>query len=599
MGVNPVVLEIIRGSLRSTIQEMELLMERCAMSPFIKEKKDYFVGIYDTRSRIVCCHISSSGPGMVTPILEAYPLEDMCPGDVYWFNDPYISKGAVQHHQDMVFAMPVFDSGKVVAFTVTYGHYQDIGGMKAGSISPHASEIFHEGTLVPPIRIYRAGQLNDEAYRMFLRNSRLPDMVEGDTKAMIASCHLAETRLLELLERYGHDTVVEAFETIIDHTAARTRVLFRELIPQGTYTFHDYLDDDGVEGRPYRVELTLSREGDRVRLDATQSDDQARGPINYITNPGLLQIAYGRYLLALDPSLEVNEGILQNLDEWITREGSIVQPRFPAPLGMRAHTRFRVVACMFGTLAQANGGQVPANSPVYVLYYFRAQHPLTHQPILCIEGLGVGLGARPFADGIDAIYYIAQENYPVEYVEKDFPLRIEQYAMRADSGGPGLYRGGCGIVRDVRVLCDQAELGTRMENSKFPPYGVTGGRAGRPGKILLNPGTPEERAIPTVGDGVQLKCGDLLRLMTCGGGGWGDPFSRDPMLVQQDVARGFVSAPGALEDYGVVLDPLSFGIDKTATEERRQQGPHVLPLFDRGSAFAQGEAEWYTKHSSG
>jgi N-methylhydantoinase B len=599
MGVNPVVLEIIRGSLRSTIQEMELLMERCAMSPFIKEKKDYFVGIYDTQSRIVCCHISSSGPGMVAPILAAYPLEDMCPGDVYWFNDPYISQGAVQHHQDMVFAVPVFDAEKVMAFSVTYGHYQDIGGMKAGSISPHASEIFHEGILVPPIRIYRAGQLNDEAYRLFLRNSRLPDMVEGDTKAMIASCRLAESRLLELLARYGHDTVREAFETIISHTTKRTRALFHELIPQGTYTFHDYLDDDGVEGRPYRVELTMSREGDQVCLDATRSDDQARGPINYVTNPGLLQIAYGRYLLALDPSLDVNEGLLQNLDTWITREGSLVQPRFPAPLGMRAHTRFRVVACMFGALAQANGGQVPANSPVYVLYYFRTQHPLTHQPILCIEGLGVGLGARPAADGIDAIYYIAQENYPVEYVEKDFPLRIEQYAIRPDSGGPGMYRGGCGIIRDVRVLCATAELGTRMENTKFPPYGVAGGRAGRPGKILLNPGTPEERDIPPVGDGARLKYGDVLRLMTCGGGGWGDPFRRDPLGVQQDVARGFVSVQGALEDYGVVLDPNSLEIDKAGTEERRTQRSTSLPLFDRGPSFAQGEAEWLAKHASG
>ena len=385
MPVNPVVLEIIRGSLRSTIQEMELLMERCAMSPFIKEKKDYFVGIYDTRSRIVCCHISSSGPGMVAPILEAYPLEDMRPGDVYWFNDPYISKGAVQHHQDMVFAMPVFSEGKVVAFTVTYGHYQDIGGMKAGSISPHASEIFHEGILVPPVRIYRAGQLNDEAYRIFLRNSRLPDMVEGDTKAMMASCRLAESRLLEVLERYSQDTVLAAFETIITQTAERTRPLFHKLIPQGTYTFHDYLDSDGVEAQPYRVELTLSRDGDRVRLDATQSDDQARGPINYITNLGLLQIAYGRYLLALDPSLDVNEGLLQNLDEWMTRDGSILQPRFPAPLGMRAHTRFRVVACMFGALAQANGGQVPANSPVYVLYYFRAHHPIPISPFCALK----------------------------------------------------------------------------------------------------------------------------------------------------------------------------------------------------------------------
>jgi N-methylhydantoinase B len=595
MAVNPIVLEIIRGSLRSTIQEMELLMERCAMSPFIKEKKDYFVGIYDTRSRIVCCHISSSGPGMVAPILETYPLEEMRPGDVYWFNDPYISKGAVQHHQDMVFAVPVFFGGRVLAFTVTFGHYQDIGGMKAGSISPHASEIFHEGTLVPPIRIYREGRLNEEAYRIFLRNSRLPGMVEGDTKAMMASCRLAESRLLELLERYGPDTVLESFETIISQTAARTRPLFHDLIPQGTYTFHDYLDNDGVEGRPYRVELTLSREGDRVRLDATQSDDQARGPINYLTNQGLLQIAYGRYLLALDPSLDVNEGLLQNLDEWITREGSLLQPRFPAALGMRAHTRFRVVACIFGALAQANGGQVPANSPVYVLYYFRAQHPVSRQPILCIEGLGVGLGARPFADGVDAIYYIAQENYPVEYVEKDFPLRIEQYAMRPDSGGPGLCRGGCGIVRDVRVLCDTAELGTRMENTKFPPYGVAGGHAGRPGKILLNPGTAEERAIPQVGDGIQLKRGDLLRLMTCGGGGWGDPFSRDPMLVQQDVARGFVSIQRALEDYGVTLDPLSLEIDKAATEERRKHRFNTPSLFDRGPSFAQGEAEWYAK----
>jgi N-methylhydantoinase B len=265
---------------------------------------------------------------------------------------------------------------------------------------------------------------------------------------------------------------------------------------------------------------------------------------------------------------------------------------------MRAHTRFRVIACLFGTLAQANGGQVPANSPVYVLYYFRAQDATTLQPILCIEGLGVGLGARPFADGVDAIYYIAQENYPVEYVEQDFPLRIEQYAMRMDSGGPGLYRGGCGIIRDVRVLCETAELGTRMENTKFPPYGLAGGRAGRPGMILLNPDTSEARQIPPVGDSVRLKRGDLLRLMTCGGGGWGDPFKRDPLLVQQDVARGFVSAKGAFDDYGVALDPLSLEIDKATTEECRKSRLGSPALFDRGPSFIAGEAEWYAKRSS-
>jgi N-methylhydantoinase B len=486
-----------------------------------------------------------------------------------------------------------------VAFTVTYGHYQDIGGVKPGSISPQATEIFHEGTLVPPVRIYRAGQLNQEAYRIFLRNSRLPHMVEGDTKAMMASCRLAESRILELFERYGRETVVAAFQTIIDSTAVRARSLFLDLIPEAEYRFYDYLDTDGVSGRPYRVALTLRRREGRVELDASESDDQGQGPINYMTHLGLVQMAYGRWLLSLDPTLDVNDGLLRNLDTWITRAGSVLQPRFPAPCGMRMHTHYRLVSGIFGTLAQANNGQVPANSPVYVLYYFRTYDPATGQLILCIEGLGVGLGAKPHADGIDVIYYIAQENYPVEYVEKEFPLRIERYAVRPDSGGPGLYRGGCGVIRDVRVLCDAAELGNRMENSKFPPYGVAGGRAGRPGKILLNPGTPEEREVLPTSDGVRLKRGDLLRLMTCGGGGWGDPCGRDPVLVQQDVARGFVSRQGALEDYGVVLAPDTLEIDKAATEALRQDRTSTLPLFDRGPTFAEGEAEWYARRAPG
>jgi N-methylhydantoinase B len=592
-GVDPITLEIIRGALTSTIREMELLMERCAMSPFIKEKKDFFVGIYDRGGRIVACHISASGPGMLAPILRTYPLETMRPGDAYWFNDPYLTDGAVQHHQDMVFVVPVFFGGTIVGFAATFGHYQDIGGLRAGSISPHATEIYHEGVLVPPVRIMREGRLNEEAYRIFLRNSRLPDMVEGDTRAMMASCRIAETRLAELFARYGEATVLAAFDAGIAQTAARARELFLSLVPEGSWTFHDFLDGDGgADSRPYRVELTLSREGDRVTLDGSRSDDQARGPINYVTNPGLLRIAFGRYLQSLDGDLDVNEGLLANLDEWIAREGSLLKPRFPAPLGMRANTRFRVMSCIFGALAQANGGRVPAGSPVYVLYYFRAWDETRRRPILCIEGLGVGLGARPFADGVDVIYYIAQENYPVEYVERDFPLRVERYAVRPDSGGPGLHRGGAGVVRDVRVLCERAELATRMENTLVAPYGVAGGRAGRTGRIVLNPGTPGERLLPGQGDGVQVTRGDLLRFETCGGGGWGDPLAREPLRVRQDVARGFVSARGALEDYGVVLDPVTLEPDKTATEGERARRAGELPLIDRGPGFAEAEARW-------
>ena len=597
--LDPVTLEIIRGSLASAVRDMELLMERCAMSPFIKEKKDFFVGIYDTRGRIVGCHISSSGPGMLDAILRTYPLESMRPGDAYWFNDPYITDGAVQHHQDMVFVVPVFHEGRLVAFTATFGHYQDIGGLRAGSISPHATEIYHEGVLVPPVRIMREGQLNEEAYRIFLRNSRMPDLVEGDTRAMMASCRLAEMRLAELFGRYGTDTVLAAFDECIAQTGARARELFLGMVPEGEWTFHDFLDSDGgAEARPFRVELTLSRRGDHVRLDGSRSDDQAPGPINYMTNPGLLRIAFGRYLQALDPDLDVNEGLLRNLDEWIAREGSLLKPRFPAPLGMRANTRFRVMSCIFGSLAQANGGQVPAGSPVYVLYYFRAWDEARRRPILCIEGLGVGLGARPFADGVDVIYYIAQENYPVEYVERDFPLRVERYTVRADSGGPGYHRGGAGVIREVRVLCDRAELATRMENVLVAPYGVSGGRAGRTGRVILNPGTPGERELAPQGDGVVLRKGDLLRLETCGGGGWGDPFTRDPERVRQDVARGFVTARGAREDYGVVLDAVTLDIDKTATDEERGRPARAASLIDRGPGFEEAEARWRAARAS-
>jgi N-methylhydantoinase B len=242
------------------------------------------------------------------------------------------------------------------------------------------------------------------------------------------------------------------------------------------------------------------------------------------------------------------------------------------------------MSCIFGSLAQANGGRVPAGSPVYVLYYFRAWDEARARPILCIEGLGVGLGARPFADGVDVIYYIAQENYPVEYVERDFPLRVERYAVRPDSGGPGLRRGGCGGVRDVRVLCEKAELATRMENTLVAPYGVAGGRAGRTGRITLNP-APDERA-PAM---ATASCSSVA---ISSGLRRGDPLERDPERVRQDVARGFITGHGAFEDYGVVLDAATLDIDKTATDEERRRRARDLPLIDRGPGFDEAETRW-------
>jgi N-methylhydantoinase B len=236
-------------------------------------------------------------------------------------------------------------------------------------------------------------------------------------------------------------------------------------------------------------------------------------------------------------------------------------------------------------MGQANGGDVPAHTPVYLLYYMRSLDAATGRFTLVIEGVGIGLGARPDSDGPDAIYFIAQKNYPVEYMEGEFPVKVEQYAIHPDSGGPGRYRGGCGVIRDVRVLVD-CTLGVRMDNTRFAPWGMKGGHAGRTGSLVVNPGTPGERRIKPIADGIPLNKGDVLRMVTNGGGGWGHPYDRELERVYRDVLGGFVSVASAREDYGVVIDPDRQALDLPATEARRARRPERA-LFDRGRGYEE------------
>lgn len=585
MALNPVTLEIIKGGIESAIHEMEILIDRTAMSPIIKEKKDYFIGVYDVAGRMVAAHISFTGPGLLDPLLRAYPLAEMAPGDVFWFNDPYFTGGAIQHLGDMCFARPVFFDGQVVAFAVCFGHFRDIGGTRPGSVSPGATEIFHEGTRIPPIRIYHKGSLNREAYAVILANSRFPGELEGDTKAMMAASGLGEARLLELFRKYGRTTLLEAFDQLIEGTARASKARFLELIPEGEYHFFDYADGDGHTGRAYRIDMRLVRQGDDVVVDLTGSDDQARGPINFITTNGFINLLFGRYLMAVCPDLLLNEGLLHNVRETLRREGTIVFPRFPGAVGLRSHTRLRLSSCMLGVLGQATRGHAPANSPVYVLYTIRSLDPKTGKFDLMSEGVGAGLGARPFADGVNAIYFIAQRNFPIEFIEDEHPIRVEAFGINPDSGGPGYYRGGCGIIRDIRILQPEACIGTRLDNVRFACWGANGGYASGTGKFLLNPGTPQERELPPIGEDIPLKEGDLLRVMTGGGGGWGDPFTRPVEWVQADVAQGFVSLESARRDYGVALAPDTWEIDRDETAHLRARPRPPRPAFDRGPSY--------------
>ncbi|MQG83638.1 MAG: hydantoinase B/oxoprolinase family protein [SAR202 cluster bacterium] len=580
MSVDPITLEIVRGAVSSIILQMEGLVERTAMSPVIKEKMDYFVGIYDLKGRIVDAFLSTSGPKIVDPVIRVYPIEDMEPGDLYWYNDPHLSKGAIQHTGDMCFLSPVFHEEKPVGFAVSFGHFWDIGGSVAGSLSPKSSEIFHEGILVPPIRIMRKGELNREAYAVILNNSRFPEMLEGDTRALMAACRLAEDRLQELMDRYGQSQVLEAFDQIIERSIAEYRKFAREVIPEGEHHFFDYVDADPVDGEPRRVDVKFIHDGDRLVADLTGSGPQATGPVNFITSPGAFNLIMARHLSYMNPELPLNEGAVDFLDEVRTKPGTITYPIFPAPVGLRSHTVIRLMGCLGGIIAQSNGGRAPASSPVYVIYNLRTIDD-GGKYLYFSEGIGSGQGARPHADGLNGIYFRDQRNYPVEFEEGEFPLRIERYAIRPDSAGPGYFRGGCGIIREVRIMVD-CTLSTRMDNVRFPCFGIDGGMSGWPGRFTLNPGAPDEDDIPPASEGISVKSGDILRIETGGGGGWGDPFTRNPKDVQRDVLEGYVTQSAALSEYGVALSDNGREIDQSDTEVARNQSRPPRPDVDRG-----------------
>ena len=593
--VDPITLEIIRGALQSCAREMDAVIERTAMSAFIREKKDYFSGITDRDARMLFTMHDRAGPGMIEAIFEQYPIDTMRPGDVYWLNDCYQTKGAISHSPDMCFAVPVFVEGGIVAFSLCFGHYWDIGGARPGTLSPSNTDVFQEGIVVPPVRIIDQGKLNADLYKTVMRNSRFPDLFEGDTRAMMAASKLGQARLLELFDRFGKSTVEQAFAELLERSERAVVQSISRRIRPGRYTFSDWVDNDCVSDKPVRIQLDAEFTKDGVTLiDCTSSDDQVRGPINALLHPDIARMVFSSVLAWQDDSVMQNEGAWRPVGGVRLRSGSIFQPVRPAALGLRAHVMYRFVNSVLGLVAQASDGQTPAGSSDNVILMFRSLDATTGKYFLCTDGLGSGQGARPFADGTDAVYPLrGQKNHPIEFMEIEFPLRIERYAVHEDSGGPGCYRGGTGVLRDFRVLAEEVTVATRMNGLKFQMcWGVKGGLAGRSGGFVVNPGLPTERKVPGFADEIKLRRDDVLRAITTGGGGYGDALDRDLRAVQADVLDGYVSVDGARADYGVVLISESLDIDLAATERERatQRTQRAeLPLFDRGKGFAELE----------
>jgi N-methylhydantoinase B len=432
---------------------------------------------------------------------------------------------------------------------------------------------------VPPVRVAREGVIVDELLRLFYRNSRFPEMVKGDTRASMAAIRLGERRLAELFQRFGCAKTISAFDQLIEETASELRRRLHALVPAGRYAFTDTVDSDGQGHGPIKLRYRLDVAPDKVVLDTSESDDQVPGPVNFLMSPSVPAMVFGSYLVGDTSQSILNAGVEQAIDEVIVRPGSVLQPKFPAPLGMRGVTMMRNMACCLGLLNVATGGKAMAAHSAYVIWYLRGRDD-KGELFLLSDGLGVGYGARPSADGNDAVYLVAQENFPSEFLDSVFPVRVIRYAINPDTGGPGRWRGGCGLIREIEVLAPEAMVSMRIDSVEHPPWGVSGGQAAGTGRCVVNPGRPDERLLRPLSDGNIVKRGDVVRVETGGGGGWGHPFDREPERVLADVRGGFVGRSSAEKDYGVVLTGDGFEVDLAGTAKRRAQRPAVK-LFHR------------------
>ncbi|HEX6919249.1 MAG TPA: hydantoinase B/oxoprolinase family protein [Actinomycetes bacterium] len=605
-AVDPVVLEIVEGSLASIEMEVETAIGRTARSPMIRDAHDFRAGIHDARLRKLT---GRSYSALVHPVARDFPLHTMRPGDVFFHNDVYLSEGGIGHLPDLCVTVPVFvDSGsgpEVVAFVQAFGHHDDIGGAVPGSMPSHATSVYEEGLMVPPIRLWDQGVPNQAALRIMTRNSRMPDSLAADLDAECSACLMGSRRLTELFERYGRETVEACFDAIIDKTTETYRREILSKIPDGAYVWEDYAEHDGVdEPRLHTQRITLtktSEDGGRILLDFTGTSPQARGPINHCGD-----YAEGNFLkkwlapilrnLADTPErmaeLDVNEGVVPLIEMRFPPPGTLLTPVFPAPTNARTFVILRLLGVLAGVVAKAVDGRMPADQET-IRYTGVYGVDSSGQPYLMREVLGGGSGGRYYADGEDTIHVVPDSrNLPTEFTESRFPFRVERLGLAVDSGGPGRFRGGLGYEKHIRMLED-AHFMSIADRSILACWGVKGGRAGRPFQVTIDPGGPAEREVDALADDEPVRAGEVIRIRTTGGGGWGDPLERAVEDVARDVRWGKVSVGGARADYGVVLtrDDDRVTVDEVATRELREglraRRTGEEPFFDRGPGYAR------------
>ncbi|MGV1989195.1 hydantoinase B/oxoprolinase family protein [Agrobacterium sp. 22-221-1] len=556
---DPITLEILSNALRSVADETFAALQKSAFSTNIKERHDHSTALFDAHGRLIMqaqkslpLHVGAMS-GTVAKIVEKYG-GDIHEGDVFVANDPYAASGT--HLPDICISSPVFFDGELIGFSSTTAHHADIGGASVGGSSAGMTEIFQEGLRIPMLRLFSRGELNHEIFELLLLNVRRSEERKGDYNAQFAAVALGAKRLKEMCQRYGVRYVVAAFDEIITRTSQRMRKAI-EAIPEGEYSFSDVVDDDGMGNENIPLSVRIVKTSDRLLVDFEGSAPQTAGNIN---SPWADTVATVIYVLKciLDPQIPSNYGLFSTVDI-VAPSGSIVRAEFPASVTNRSTTDQRVVDIMIGALAQALPEKVVAasNGANTGVYIYGTDHR-TGKPFYFFETMGGGFGARPDKDGKDAVqvHTTNTANTPVEALEREFPLLVEEYAVVENSGGAGRYRGGCGLRRVIRPLGQACTFGGTGERFTNHPWGVFGGQPGEMGGFSIRNADGSSTRLPNKIPKVTVGTDQAIVMQTAGAGGYGHPSGRQTQAVRTDMLDGLFSREYLESHYPAQLEEI-------------------------------------------
>ena len=562
VDVDTVTVDIIENALRNAREEMDAVLFRTAMSPGIREQGDCFPMIANRDGKMVVGQFGSFIHGFT----EAYDA-DLEEGDVILTNDPYLCNAAVSHLPDWIVLVPIFKDGRHIAWSAMFGHMSDNGGMVPGSIPIQAETIFQEGIRIPPTKLYKKGVLQSDVLELILHNVRTPQWNRFDLNALVAACNTAAKRCAEIAGRFGDDTFYTTMEIMLERNHMAMEAIINMLVPEEPRSFEDYVCDDGVGMGPYKIRCTMWREGSKAIFDFEGTDPQAQSSINFYLNEDMFKMFFGSFTINLvDPQILFNDGFYDLVDVRIP-QGTLLKPNYPAALSGRTHALGRIFDVMGGLLGQGFPEAMNAAGFSDSPHLFYAGYDDKGEWFQLFQiGFG-GIPGRPVGDGPDGhSLWPGFTNVPNEFIEAYFPLRIERYDTIPDSGGAGLHRGGNGLTVAYRFLND-GTVSVHDDRWLTYPWGVNGGDPGMSSTKRLVRVDGSEQWLGAKSEGIKVKKGDLLYFNTWGGGGWGDPYDRDPEVVRADVAKSLVSAEGA-KRYGVVITE-DGSVDTNATEALR------------------------------